>query len=934
MKTIHCWLLTASLLLAGLMGTAAEWTVMVYLAGDGNNEADCIQDFLEMATVGSNSDVNILVQFDRVPGYIATYDNWTIANRYRILTGMEPTTAGAVGDWGDGLGGRETDTSSRYTLTHFLNWGIDNYPAKHYALIMAGRGADWRGLCGDETSKDKYLSVKDLRRALDAAKKDMNLVGFAVDRMATLEVAYELYDTDSQVMVASEGTLLEEGWPYHLILAELVASPAWTPAQFGAAIVDRCFQSYGNDRQFSALDLTAMEALGVEVKNLKKSLVDDWEANPAAPQAAAANVLTALGNVVIHQRNGVNWPGATGLGIYAPSTKRDSAYTTTLLTAVYDTRWDSLLNNYYNDMRGSWVSAARLGTQEFTDPEFIDLGDFCFRLAVPVDPRIYVESEETKGFTTSGGVAQDWKADEQCWTQALPFTFNFYGTDYNQVHVCSNGYLDFTNNVPAYQNSTVDLINATRIAPLWDDLDTTDGNIYVHQPDARSILFRWKAKKVLDNTWVNVSAVLHDTGDIEFHYGSGNKDLTPTVGLSSGNGTAYDISAFHSGETSLSGAKTLLFSTPAPLVKNGRLADDFISHVDVVFDQPVFANNDGTGALAPADLKLVFDANGGPTVDIAIAEITDTDGNPLVGGETIIRVLLNITGGPPTGVETVDIGPADRTCIFNADGYPAPDTSTTLDVNINGIPVTQGSVFSVAAGEINVALVQLTRKPSVKGEYFDPIKDPGQAKAKKATVKVVTAVSAKAPLPAVDCEWTKKTVLFNKSAHTAAYAAGQTMAEILAADPMFKLNHYLPVITTEGVRYDVRLDKALLLVAPGLTDTTTVGGVPVVNARPGDTVRLVGNWFGVKAPKVWLEYKTTAGKVKMKTCKMVKPLPYPDRLGNPGKSCMDLTSATGDSLVDVIIPTLPTSWDHGVEHNLVIDNGIGRGTIAFATVAP
>jgi hypothetical protein len=134
------------------------------------------------------------------------------------------------------------------------------------------------------------------------------------------------------------------------------------------------------------------------------------------------------------------------------------------------------------------------------------------------------------------------------------------------------------------------------------------------------------------------------------------------------------------------------------------------------------------------------------------------------------------------------------------------------------------------------------------------------------------------------------------------------------------------------VRYDVRLDKALLLVAPVLTDTTTVGGVPVVNARPEDMVRLVGRYFGGKAPKVWLEYKTAAGAVKMKACKVVKPLFYPDRLGNPGKSCMDVNN--GDSLVDILVPKLPTTWDYGVPHNLVIDNGIGRATIDFATVAP
>jgi hypothetical protein len=42
---------------------------------------------------------------------------------------------------------------------------------------------------------------------------------------------------------------------------------------------------------------------------------------------------------------------------------------------------------------------------------------------------------------------------------------------------------------------------------------------------------------------------------------------------------------------------------------------------------------------------------------------------------------------------------------------------------------------------------------------------------------------------------------------------------------------------------------------------------------------------------------------------------------------------TGESAIDILIPKLPAAWVHG-PHNLVIDNGIGRATIAFATAAP
>jgi hypothetical protein len=44
----------------------------------------------------------------------------------------------------------------------------------------------------------------------------------------------------------------------------------------------------------------------------------------------------------------------------------------------------------------------------------------------------------------------------------------------------------------------------------------------------------------------------------------------------------------------------------------------------------------------------------------------------------------------------------------------------------------------------------------------------------------------------------------------------------------------------------------------------------------------------------------------MKACKVANPLFYPDRLGNLGKSCMDVNN--GDSQGDILMPTLPPIW--------------------------
>jgi len=46
----------------------ANWTFMVYLDADNNLESAGIDDFLEMAAVGTSPNVNIVVQMDRTSG--------------------------------------------------------------------------------------------------------------------------------------------------------------------------------------------------------------------------------------------------------------------------------------------------------------------------------------------------------------------------------------------------------------------------------------------------------------------------------------------------------------------------------------------------------------------------------------------------------------------------------------------------------------------------------------------------------------------------------------------------------------------------------------------------------------------------------------------------------------------------------------------------
>ncbi|MBD3368539.1 MAG: T9SS type A sorting domain-containing protein [Candidatus Eisenbacteria bacterium] len=68
--------------------------------------------------------------------------------------------------------------------------------------------------------------------------------------------------------------------------------------------------------------------------------------------------------------------------------------------------------------------------------------------------------------------------DAQTTTVSLPFTFQYYGTDYTTVSICSNGFLALGNQTYRFgDNSQIPDTHgpAAMVAPFWDDLDPSDG---------------------------------------------------------------------------------------------------------------------------------------------------------------------------------------------------------------------------------------------------------------------------------------------------------------------------------------------------------------------------------------------------------------------------------------------------------------------------
>ncbi|WP_299755617.1 clostripain-related cysteine peptidase [uncultured Chloroflexus sp.] len=245
---------------------AAEWTVLVYLDGDNNLESDAIDDFEEMARVGSTDQVHIVVQMDRIRSPEVwddrRYGNWDSTLRFRVEAGMEPTRENALTDLG------ERNMGDPATLSDFLIWGIENYPAKRYAIILWDHGASWLGIASDDTDGD-VLNLPEISSAFETAIArtrigGFEMIGFDACLMAQFDVLHTVAPY-GRVAVASAELEPNSGWAWDAWLEQVVAKPEQDGYAIGPVIVQTYMDSFrgqsADEVTLSAFDLTRMNEL-------------------------------------------------------------------------------------------------------------------------------------------------------------------------------------------------------------------------------------------------------------------------------------------------------------------------------------------------------------------------------------------------------------------------------------------------------------------------------------------------------------------------------------------------------------------------------------------------------------------------------------------------------------------------------------------------
>jgi hypothetical protein len=271
-----------------------KWTVMVYMDGDGDLEEYGILNMNQMETLGSDANVNMVVQFDRGPGFDYTNGDWQDTRRYLVTKddNQQLISSPVLQQMG------EVDMGTPEALTDFITWATSRYPADRYLMVLWNHGAGWRsraaasrGIIFDDSS-NTYLTMGELNQGLAASGIHFDLIAIDCSLMGMLEVFYEIRDRCDYI-TASEESPPGPGYPYDTIMAKLVANPDTTTEALGRVFVDDHLARYSRDPVTQSLIQTSrLPAFCAKVNDFASTLIPLVPTNRTQLDAARVGAQT------------------------------------------------------------------------------------------------------------------------------------------------------------------------------------------------------------------------------------------------------------------------------------------------------------------------------------------------------------------------------------------------------------------------------------------------------------------------------------------------------------------------------------------------------------------------------------------------------------------------------------------------------------------
>ncbi|MBT9586295.1 hypothetical protein IV102_23335 [bacterium] len=248
-------------------------------------EPNLVANVIEAEKVGSNERVDIVVQLSRAP--------------HHVVYGKSAKSTGLDGDWSGvrrycltqspskkkiksqpvASSDAPPNHGSSHTLSDFLRWGMENYPARHYMVVIGDHGQGFAGTGFDYLHKD-VLDPGELKEALAQSPVKPDVVMMDACEMGAVEIAYQIRE-QAGILIASEEIIGLGGLPHRQLLEYLQQNPHSSPTQLARQIVSIASEDTINsvDRgkdpateQLAALRLDRTPAMVESIADLGKAL--------------------------------------------------------------------------------------------------------------------------------------------------------------------------------------------------------------------------------------------------------------------------------------------------------------------------------------------------------------------------------------------------------------------------------------------------------------------------------------------------------------------------------------------------------------------------------------------------------------------------------------------------------------------------------------
>jgi hypothetical protein len=353
-----------------------KWTMLFYFdAVNKFTDSQAFQSIVDLGLMPASSNINYVCQFARSPRYAETEPWWGV-KRFAVWPGLAPLATNAVQELGN------VSMSDPNSLTDFINWAAENYPAEQYFLILSDHGDGWHnGLLEDELNGYHWMSTRQLQQALDAADTRLTMLGLDMCVEGEIEVAYQLRNTGPQILIASQ-YMETRNWPYHVVFQQLQSQLGLMTLEGLAANFCQAFVASHSDPldngTLAVIRLNQINALTAALAGFADTMTTNYT-DQAAVRQQAGMVSAAFNDTIFYcARTKALQRLVYGLNINFP--KDASAtdyvdYTPAFVDFATDSHWKPFLTAYYQDMTNTWIGEARSSLGSLDGP--IDIYRFC-----------------------------------------------------------------------------------------------------------------------------------------------------------------------------------------------------------------------------------------------------------------------------------------------------------------------------------------------------------------------------------------------------------------------------------------------------------------------------------------------------------------------------------------------------------------------------